>query len=409
MIKKESAFLPSVCLCIIIFFVNLRAGMTFEPAFGQEAAVQVISNPKSPRPPDGKRKRIHFKEELTIGVVEGDENYVFGDFIIFNADHEGNFYITDWDRRRIQKYSPEGKFLLTIGKQGQGPGEFGNLSIARFDSRNRIYVTDISNQRIHFFDPSGNFLEQIKIPGVFENLYVNSKGNYVSSHTREADSEYGGMAFQLEWGIFDSQFKLVSEFASKVMDRKPPGGRDASSRAKFMGGLLSDMAFRPQPYYVVSDNDLIYFGIPEKYVIDVYSPEGKKLRSIERDYDPIEITEKDKNQFERTVAERFLRRDSEEDKKETHKFIKYPKYKPAYSSFALMENGWLAVVVESIQNEYILFDLFDQDGIYIGHFRVEIPAEYLFFRNGKAYAVARVNDYKFAKRYGIEIVEEGRK
>jgi hypothetical protein len=331
---------------------------------------------------------------------------MFGNFIIFNTDDEGNFYITDWDRRRIQKYNPEGKFLLTIGKQGQGPGEFGNLSIARFDSRNRIYVTDISNQRIHFFDPSGNFLEQIKIPDAFENLYINSQGKYVCSHTREAASEYGGMAFKLEWGIFDSQFKLISEFTSQVKDQKPPEGRDATSIAKFMGGLLSDMAFKPQPYYVVSDNDLVYFGIPEKYVIDVYSPEGKKLRSIERDYDPIEITKKDKGQFEKTVGEGFLRRDSEENKKEAYKFIKYPKYKPAYSSFALMENGWLAVVVEYIQAEYTLFDLFDQDGIYIGHFKAEIPAEYLFFKNGKAYAVATENDYKFAKRYGIEIVEE---
>jgi hypothetical protein len=30
----------------------------------------------------------------------------------------------------------------------------------------------------------------------------------------------------------------------------------------------------------------------------------------------------------------------EGDRKETCKFIKYPKYEPAYSSFALMKNGW---------------------------------------------------------------------
>jgi len=116
---------------------------------------------------------------------------MFGDYIVFNTDDEGDFYITDWDRKRIQKYSPDGEFLLTIGKRGQGPGEFGNLSIARFDSRQRLYVTDIANHRINFFDKAGNFLEQITIPDVFENLYINSKGQYISSRSRFAESEYG--------------------------------------------------------------------------------------------------------------------------------------------------------------------------------------------------------------------------
>jgi hypothetical protein len=119
-------------------------------ALDQEAGAQVISNPKSPRAPDGKRKRILFKEELSIGVIEGDENYMFGGTIFLNADDEGNFYITDWDRKRIQKYDRVGKFVLTIGKQGQGPGEFRNISITRFDRKNRLYVTDIANRRLNF-------------------------------------------------------------------------------------------------------------------------------------------------------------------------------------------------------------------------------------------------------------------
>jgi hypothetical protein len=408
-VKRGFSFLALLCFSLLVLVVFCDSAIALGAPPGQEAGVTVITNPNSPKPPDGKRKRVLFKEELTIGVAEGDENYMFGDFIIFNTDDEGYFYVTDWDRKRIQKYSPRGKFLLTIGKQGQGPGEFGNISIARFDTQGRIYVTDIVNRKINFFDRAGNFLEQIPIPDVFENLYINSKGHYVSSHTRRVDSEYGFMAFKLEFGIFDSQFKIVSEFFSEVRDRKSPGGRDFTSRAKFIGGILTDMAFQARPYYVVADNDLVYFGIPEKYVIDVYSPEGKKIKSIRREYDPIEITEKDKDQFIGTVAEGFLRGDPEELRKEIYKFIKYPRYKPAYSSFALMENGWLAVVLESIQNEYTLFDLFDREGIYIGHFKADIASDFLFFKNGKAYAVATENDYKFAKRYGFEIIEESRK
>ncbi|MFZ2054670.1 MAG: 6-bladed beta-propeller [Candidatus Aminicenantales bacterium] len=153
----------------------------------------LISNPKTPVPPPGQRKKLIFKEELTIGQVEGDDHYMFGEAVAFNADEKGNFYVTDWRRRRILKYDSAGQYLLTIGREGQGPGEFQNLSPApaRFDKDGHIYVTDINSQRISFFDDSGNYLHQIAIPDVFEDLYMNALGYFVSSHTIPLESESG--------------------------------------------------------------------------------------------------------------------------------------------------------------------------------------------------------------------------
>jgi hypothetical protein len=70
-----------------------------------------------------------------------------------------------------------------------------------------------------------------------------------------------------------------------------------------------------------------------------------------------------------------------------------------------MENGWLAVVVDSIENDYTLIDIFDEEGKYIAQFQTTVPVENLFFKNGKAYALATENDYKFVKRYKLEIQE----
>jgi len=69
------------------------------------------------------------------------------------------------------------------------------------------------------------------------------------------------------------------------------------------------------------------------------------------------------------------------------------------------ENKWLAVIVDSIKNEYALFDIFDQEGKYITQFKSSIPVENLFFKNGKAYALAIEDDYRFVKRYNYEIQE----
>ena len=379
------------------------------PSDFQKPDVEVISNPKTPVPPVGKRKRLVFKEELGIGQKEGDENYMFGSAVFFNTDEEGNFYVSDWDKKRILKYDPAGKYVLTIGRKGQGPGEFQNLSIARFDKEGSIYVTDIAGRRISFFNQGGIYLRQVLIPDVYEDLSINSKGNYISS--RSVRLEGGtGMAWNLSYGIFNDKFELVTEFYSQVHDTKPPAGRDAAAMAKFTAGILSGIAFHPNPRYVLAANDSIYFGNPSDYSIDVYSPEGLKFRTVRRDYDPLPVTDRDKEYFVDEIARPFLSRGgiprTEEEIRDILKFIEYPKFKPAYNDFALMENGWLVVLAEFSAGDYSLFDIFDENGRYIGQFKADLPAEYglFFFKKGKAYTVETDEEgFKFVKRYGVKV------
>lgn len=378
---------------------------TQAPRSAQNFEVEVISNPKTPMPPPGQRKEIVFKEELVIGQAEGDDHYMFGETVVFNTDEQGNFYVTDWRRKRILKYDPAGHYLLTIGREGQGPGEFQNLSPARFDRNGHIYVTDIVSRRICFFDDSGNYLRQIAIPEGFEDLYINAQGHFVSSRTVPLESEFGP-SFKITHAFFDDKFNMISEFFAQEKHAQPPAGRDATSMAKFMAWILSsEMAFQPRPNYRLGKNDLVFFGYPDKYSIDVYSPAGRKIKTIQRDYEPSRVIEKDKDYFVSHVAADYLRRySSEQERKEIIKFIEYPKFKPAYHSFTLMENGWLFVVVEIAPGGENLFDLFDDNGRYIGNFRTDFPADiWYFFKNGKAYAVAEKDSYKFVKRYAFEI------
>jgi len=139
-------------LCVFLILICFPLTTFAQKGFKVEEVdgVVVVSNPKEPIPKNGLKKRIIFKEELSIGVIEGDENYMFGSRIRFNTDDEGNFYVSDRDNKRIQKYNSQGKYLLTIGREGQGPGEFEFLSMPRFDKENNIYVVDMRNSRVSF-------------------------------------------------------------------------------------------------------------------------------------------------------------------------------------------------------------------------------------------------------------------
>jgi len=389
-------------ILIVIFLPVLIILISFG---GQKADdVVVVSNPKTPE----LNMRIVFNEELSIGEVEGDENYMFGNRVYFNTDAEGNFYVNDWDRRRIQKYDSQGNHLCTIGKKGQGPGEFQNVWIPRFDKDNNLYVSDLVSRRISFFDKEGKFLRQIKYPIHLSDIYVNSKGffvGYQTTHIEESDGDKTIFIF----GLYDEKFNLVAGFHRQTWESKYPSGRDAESRAQFLANLLGDDAFKPSTSYVLAENDFIYFGYPEKYEIRVYSPEGKLAKIIQRDYEPIKVNKKHKESFIQYQEDEFFRfiKTPENIRKKVYQLIKYPKYIPAYQRFTLMENGWLAVIVDSIEDEYTLMDIFDKDGKYIAQFKTTVPPGNLFFKNGKAYALATETEsgFRFVKRYNFEIQE----
>lgn len=409
---KNKILSTFVSLILFIFAFNFVPEETFSKAKNpvHESDVIVVSNPKDPIYKNGLKMRIVFEEDLSIGEVEGDENYMFGGNIFFNTDEDGNFYVTDFDNKRIQKYDPEGKYLHTLGRAGQGPGEFQSLSVPRFDKENNLYVTDGINRRISFFNRKGDFLRQIPLKERYDNLYINSKGFFVAN--KWTLTQEGGASRQTSlYGLFDDKFNAVAELFKDEFKSPMLSGFDESSIVNFYAGLLSMTAFKPYVRYTLSSDDYIYFGYPEKYEINIYSPEGKLAKKIIRDFDPFPVKEKDKKSFvefaEEGLSSPVL---SEEIKKKAFAKIKYPKYKPAYQSFTLMENGWLAVIVDSVEKEYTLFDIFDQEGKYIANFKTSTPAErmfseFLFFKNGKAYAVVTENDYKFVKRYKFKTQE----
>jgi hypothetical protein len=365
----------------------------------------VVTNPKTPE----LKLRIVFTEELSIGEVEGDENYMFGQNIYFNTDEDGNFYVSDMDAHRIQKYDPDGKFILTIGREGQGPGEFGNFSFVGFDKDKNIYINDVLNSRISFFDKEGQYLKQIRLTERYSQVVLNSK-NFIIANKSALSEEGNVQKLSYLYGLFDGELNLVAELFKDEIEMPLPTGRDLSTMGEYIAKVFSISAFRPLVIMTLADNDSIYLGYPNKYVINVYSPEGKLVKKVSRDYDPIPVSKKDKEDYVKLVSSSLPALFTEDIREKAFQNIKYPKYKSAYQGFTLMENDWLCVVVDSVEDEYTLLDIFDQEGKYIAHFTTPVPAEgiragQLFFKNGKAYSVVTEDDYKFVKRYSIEIQE----
>lgn len=103
---------------------------------------------------------------MTVGKkgVAGDnasQDAFDGPADVFVAPN-GDFYVADGYRNsRVVQFSKDGKFIKIIGgTKGTEPGQFNLPHAVVIDSKGRVIVADAENSRIQVFDSSGKFLEQ---------------------------------------------------------------------------------------------------------------------------------------------------------------------------------------------------------------------------------------------------------
>jgi len=115
---------------------------------------------------------LEVKLELirTIGGIDvEDANLAFRDPRDIVLDSAGNMFILDSGNNRIQMLNPEGIFIKTIGRRGQGPGEFQFPYSVAIDSQDYLYVFDSVNLRIQVFTPEGKQEKTIKFKTYAQN------------------------------------------------------------------------------------------------------------------------------------------------------------------------------------------------------------------------------------------------
>lgn len=97
---------------------------------------------------------------LRLGSIEGGPEE-FGPIRSVIADAEGNVYVADNLAHTVRVFTPDGRHLRNIGRQGAGPGEFGDLyALAWLDGQ--LAAMDPRNARIGLLSPQGEWVAGIQ-------------------------------------------------------------------------------------------------------------------------------------------------------------------------------------------------------------------------------------------------------
>ena len=131
-------------------------------------------------------------------------------------DRQGALFVVDNGNNRIQKFDPNGNFILLWGNFGTANGNFNNPTGVACDAKGDVYVCDTNNHRIQKFDGKlGQYLMKIGARGNGEgqlnapwDIAVDRVRGYLyvvdSANFRVQKFDMDG-EFIMQWGSFGNQ------------------------------------------------------------------------------------------------------------------------------------------------------------------------------------------------------------
>jgi hypothetical protein len=266
---------------LIVLAATLAAGQKIETVDG----VKVVHN--SGPGAWGKTPRVALEPIRVLGDVDtADENMAFYMPSMIAVDGAGNLFVLDTGNHRIQKFGPDGRFLATLGRQGQGPGEFYYPAWLAIDDTGFLYVTDPNNQRIEVLAADGKDHKTIK--GLDQGagpVFLGKSGELVTGSPRWL------LVMNPDEKKPETLPKLV-----KVLDRDGKPLRAFGEPVDFKNDLVNRSA--NETIMTVDAAGQVYLVFPVQNRIEKYAADGRLLWRADREL-PYSMEIKDKGEVKR--------------------------------------------------------------------------------------------------------------
>jgi hypothetical protein len=251
--------------------------------------------------------------------------------------------VVAWDRRTpaLRLHNDAGKFVRTIGRKGDGPGEYKAVSGIAYGPDGRFYVWDSGNCRLNVHGQNGDFEKQFRLPvcgfATTNGLTIDSQGRAWISF----------VIFDRAAGKSEGAWARIRAADGTVIDTvKQPrfAGSDPQLVARSEGGMSTNsIPYGRYPSFALTASGDVMTTAGEKYEIDV--PRAGKVVKISRAFTPVRISAEERAQY-KAFYEWSMRRTQPDW---SWPSTPMPSVKPPIQSIAGGLDGrvWVALNVES--------------------------------------------------------------
>ncbi|MFB6230741.1 MAG: 6-bladed beta-propeller [Salinibacter sp.] len=252
-----------------------------------------------------------------------DEEYYFGQVGDVAVGADGQMYVVDGEAVHVKVLAPDGTLRDSVGREGEGPGEFRRISavaVARSDS---LYVLDAFRRRVSVFGPGGAFaysLARSKTQGPSDVIVSAEAPGFIFVYAPAArrvvqnNAPYVVRSAGADGAADDT---LFTARPYQMAMRKVDGGM-----------LFARIPFAREPHFAAGADGRIYHAWSGGLSVRTYDRTGRAVDTVEVPFDPVPVTDAD---IERALEDRDRTRDLVRNR--------IPSTKPAFEEFLVDDQG----------------------------------------------------------------------
>ncbi|MCY3942393.1 MAG: 6-bladed beta-propeller [Gemmatimonadetes bacterium] len=367
------------CLLLLTTaFIPAACGADTSPApAGPEVVVETIGDTTVVRTLSGSvwGAEATLVAEVSIGELDGPEELLFGSIWSIAVDDDHNVYVFDGQAQEVRVFDSAGVYVETLGRPGEGPGEFSRAEAIAMLADGRLVVRNPGNQRLEVFGPEAGETDQwaYNAGGLHTSspLYTDVNGR---TFVDAPDLSVGGFAVELI--VFGPEGTQIDTLPV------PSGTYEPPLLEARQGGISAShpVPLSPELLWTVHPSGHFLTGFSADYRIDLPRDDG--VLRVERAADPVPAHEEERANERAGVVE-YMRRMVPDW---TWNGPPIPEHKPFFHELLAGRDGriWVRLATEAqrVENEDhdpedpssmpvdwrepLRYDVFEPDGTYLG-------------------------------------------
>jgi len=254
------------------------AAAEWKGTVSEEGGKRIIMNPATGIM---ESSSVKLDELWRLGGDSDDEDEFFGVISDVQIDDEGNVYLLDSQLSEVKIYTNEGEFIRSIGREGEGPGEFRRPGAMFFTKAGDVAVVQLMPGKIVILSKEGDPVGDMPLPkpddGGFQILQGAraGAGNTVLFMARqEFDQAAGKWQRRGFLASVTEEGELLTEYTSKT------------NVINMAAAVMDDKAWDTfeRRWSIDKDGKVYACTSYDDYMVEIWNPDGTLDKVIKREF-----------------------------------------------------------------------------------------------------------------------------
>jgi hypothetical protein len=256
---------------------------------GKEVAQEGVKHMMNPADPMEAAATADLEELWRVGGETDDEDEFFGVIVQITADKTGNVYLLDMQLAEVKIFDKDGNFVRSIGREGEGPGEFRFPVSMFFTGDGNIAVMQVQPGKIVQLTAQGEPAGEHPIPKGQDGAFLTLVGGQAAANNV--------VLAAAEASFLEGKWQQKRYLASINRDGAETARYCQDTRTiEMANAVLDDMEWDTfdRRWLVGRDGRVYAVTTYPDYRVHVWNPDGSVNRIIEREYTHRKRTEEEK-------------------------------------------------------------------------------------------------------------------